>query len=165
MKNLLFALLVALASTGSGKAVPVTYYVDHSPIGHFTGRFTLDVGTALGTYYAESFWGVHSLPPNPDDPWTSVVFEAKEGSCPVLTLNLPHGYMAFRSPPVSGDTILPDSTAIMEWSHLIAYSNQRSPGKFTVVSVPDSGPSVVVVAAVLAGLVLVQHRKERPRFL
>lgn len=136
------------------------YYEDHGDIDDIRGVFTLDVGDALGTYNAESFWGVWS-----GEPWIGAAFDALEGEAPTLRIHAPNaGKMYFMSAVGGGPTILPGSSAIAEWEHFLAEFDAIPwlHGRIRTTPVPDNGPPVVIIAAVLAGLFLVQHRKLRP---
>jgi hypothetical protein len=166
MKNVLVALLVALGGT-SANAVPVSYdYNYRSELDVITGVFTLNLGDALGTYEAESFSGMWRYPLDPrfDAPWTRVAFEAVEGEGPALIINGPNSGIRFNMPAVGGGRILPGSSAILEWEQFLT-EIEKIPwlrGVITTSPVPDNGPPATAVAAVLAGLFLV-NRKLRAR--
>ncbi|MHC1765209.1 MAG: hypothetical protein AB9869_13060 [Verrucomicrobiia bacterium] len=134
-------------------AVPVTYSFDDPGLAG-TGTFTLDVGSTLGTYWAT---GVSGGPGTVVGPWASVVFSAEAGLNPTLkiydTASSDMEYIGFAIG--GGGGVLPTSNAQAEWANFILQfeaSGTRITAQTPPTGVPEGGPSLILTATILGGL-------------
>ncbi len=145
------AVLLSLSALSfNAAAAPITYNVDWPAI-HLEGTFTLDVGSAFGTYDSSSAAGTYGgLDGTYNTFWTSVQLVVQPSS-EELTFSWSQGSTAYDVTPSYVGLSNPWTTAIEAWDDLIAKG--ASDGVF-ISPVPE--PSQVVLT--LLGLLLAMSR-------
>ena len=163
--SLLFWLAAAIFVSQSVLAVPERYYLEYSFPHAYSppevfGTFTMDIGDPLATYESSEASGTFR-----GASWSRVIFSAREGLPPMLTLYSTSEMLQANAYGIGGGMILAGSTAALEWDHYIKVEAGWGPLRITRLGqgVPEFGPSNLLSATAWLGLLLVAARKKARR--